>query len=86
MLLVLALALRKPMAGAWGMPLVAIIGVYALAKVLEMEDHAVYALTQGVISGHSLKHLVAACAAIPVLFVMHNGGRVRQPARGMARA
>ncbi|HYP70910.1 MAG TPA: hypothetical protein VEP93_08480, partial [Variovorax sp.] len=43
------------------------IAAYALAKVLEMADGAVYELTLHLVSGHSLKHVVAALAALPVL-------------------
>ena len=38
------------------------LGFYALAKVAEIYDPAIYAATGNVISGHSLKHLVAAAA------------------------
>ncbi|OYU45284.1 MAG: hypothetical protein CFE44_08350 [Burkholderiales bacterium PBB4] len=84
MLLVLVLATQKPVPGAWNIPLAAIIAVYALAKLLELGDHTVFAWTGGQISGHSLKHIVAAWAALPVLFVMHNGARVRKPALSLA--
>lgn len=71
----LALCARLP--GAWGVSVVAVVLIYALAKVFELADHAVFAWTQdwlGLgISGHSLKHVVAALAAVPVLRVMHNG-------------
>jgi len=72
MLLVLALALRKPVAGGWGLPLLAVVALYTLAKLLELGDHAVFAWTSGVVSGHSLKHVAAALAAWPVIAVMHN--------------
>lgn len=38
------------------------IGLYALAKVFELEDHALFN-TLGIVSGHTLKHLLAAAAA-----------------------
>lgn len=38
------------------------LGAYVAAKILEFEDGAVYALG-GLLSGHSLKHLLAALAA-----------------------
>jgi hypothetical protein len=67
MALVLWLATRQPMPGAlvvrWG----AVILIYAAAKVLELADHAVYDLTAHLISGHSLKHIVASFAAWPVI-------------------
>lgn len=47
----------------WG----AVVGLYALAKLLEVGDHAVWSLTAGLVSGHSLKHLVAALALLPVI-------------------
>ena len=62
----------KPIPAAWGIPLAAVIALYALAKVLEMADHSVFELTHHLVSGHSLKHGVAALAAWPVIWVMHN--------------
>ncbi len=71
---------RKPIAGAWGIPLAAVVALYALAKVLELGDHQMFEWTRGLVSGHSLKHAVAALAAWPVIEVMHNHARNR-PAR-----
>ncbi|MES2879920.1 MAG: hypothetical protein V4713_16020 [Pseudomonadota bacterium] len=75
MLLILLLAACKPVSGAWGLPLGAVMGLYALAKLLELGDHAVFAWTQGLVSGHSLKHAVAALVAWPVIAVMHNAAQ-----------
>jgi len=72
MLLVLALVARQPTPGGPGVPLMAVVALYALAKVLELGDQAVFAWTSGLVSGHSLKHLAAALAAWPVMAVMHN--------------
>lgn len=47
----------------WGV----VILIYALAKVFELADHAVYDLTAHLVSGHSLKHIVASFAAWPVI-------------------
>ena len=66
MLLVpLALLLRLPAvqpactpAGAWW----SVLGLYAAAKAMEAADHAVLVAT-GMISGHTLKHLLAAAGA-----------------------
>ncbi|MGR4870632.1 hypothetical protein ACIPRI_17435 [Variovorax sp. LARHSF232] len=68
--LVLGMALLRPLCdGTRSMQLKLgwIIAAYALAKLFEMADGAVFEATQHLISGHSLKHLVAALAAIPVL-------------------
>jgi hypothetical protein len=48
---------------------------YAAAKVVEMLDHEIFDLTQGVASGHNLKHLFAAGGAAWVLRMLS----LRQP-------
>jgi hypothetical protein len=67
MALILWLATRRPLNGAlairWGM----VILIYACAKILELADHAVYDLSSQIVSGHSLKHMVASFAAWPVV-------------------
>ena len=45
------------------------IGLYALAKATENEDMGIFTLTGHIVSGHTLKHLLAA-GAIFALFVM----------------
>ena len=60
-------ACHRPVAGAIGVHLGALIALYALAKALEMGDAAVFQATGEWISGHSLKHVAAALAAWPVL-------------------
>jgi hypothetical protein len=67
MVLVLGLALLRPAPGAMGLKLGAVICFYGVAKLLELGDHWIFEATGEVVSGHTLKHLVAACAAWPVL-------------------
>ena len=70
MALVLWMASMRAVSGGtrrMQLKLVWIIAAYALAKVLELADGAVYELTQHLVSGHSLKHVAAALAALPVL-------------------
>ena len=86
MVLIVVLALRPPVGGAWGIPLAAVIAWYVLAKLLELGDHAVFAATQGWVSGHSLKHVFAAMAAWPVIALMHNGAHARPEQHGAVRA
>lgn len=50
---------REPAAERWGFGLA--IALYAAAKVFELQDHAVLEFTGGV-SGHTVKHLLAAAA------------------------
>lgn len=67
MLLVAALAFAPVRPGCPPLSLVAVIGWYALAKLLELGDQAVFGWTGGGVSGHSLKHVAAALAAWPVI-------------------
>lgn len=65
--LVLWVATRPPVPGALGVSWVGLIALYAVAKLLEVGDEAVFHATGEWVSGHSLKHVVAACAALPIL-------------------
>jgi hypothetical protein len=51
-----------------------VIGLYVAARLAEVFDRAIYALG-GILSGHTLKHLLAALAAVWVLRMI----RLRQP-------
>ena len=75
--LVLWLAALRPVPGSVGLGLWAVIGCYALAKVFELADHAVFDLMGQLVAGHTLKHVVAAGAAGPVLRM---AGRLRRDA------
>ena len=61
------MAALKPLPATLAVRWSLVVAVYVIAKLLEMADHQVYELTSHVISGHSLKHVVASCAAWPVL-------------------
>jgi hypothetical protein len=39
-----------------------VAGLYALAKLAEHFDRAIFAATGNIVSGHTLKHLLAAAA------------------------
>ena len=67
MLVVLALACLPRRDGALALRLGAVMALYALAKLFEGADHWVFAATAQAVSGHSLKHVLAAGAAWPVL-------------------
>lgn len=85
LLLLLALAAVAPKArtdgGVGGLPLLGVVAIYGLAKVFELADHAVFDLTQGWVSGHTLKHVVAACVVFPLMRGLGGGaataGRMR---------
>jgi hypothetical protein len=61
------LAVLRPRYWALDIRWLLVIAAYASAKVLEMGDHEVYRLTGEWVSGHTLKHLLAALAAGPVI-------------------
>ncbi len=65
--LVVWAATRSPVQGALGVSLAGLIALYAVAKLLEFGDEAVFRATGEWVSGHSLKHVAAACAALPIL-------------------
>lgn len=75
MVLVLTLALLRPVRGAIGLRLGWVIFFYALAKLFELSDRAIYEATHHLLAGHSLKHLTAALAALPVLHALQAMGR-----------
>lgn len=60
-------ALRGPLPTALGVSLGSVIVLYALAKLLELGDGFIFETTGQAVAGHSLKHLAAALAAVPVI-------------------
>lgn len=80
MALLLAQLFLKPLPGALAVRWGAVIGIYVVAKGLEVADHAVFELTGHFVSGHSLKHLVAALAVWPVIQALRPlGQRAARP-------
>ena len=71
MLLIAVLAVGQPLKGVWGLQLLPVVIFYTLAKLFELGDHQVFEWTDGMISGHSLKHIVAAFAAWPVIAAIY---------------
>lgn len=67
MAMVVWFAFVQPLPGALAVRWGAVITIYGLAKLLELADHQIYDLTSHLVSGHSLKHVVASFAAWPVL-------------------
>lgn len=78
MAMLVLLALQPTRAGTLPVTLVPVLLAYILAKLLEMNDHLVFELTGQWISGHTLKHVVAALAAGPVILVLHRVARSRR--------
>ena len=71
MLLIAAVAVCRPVNDSWSLPLLPVVIFYAAAKLCELGDHQVFEWTGEMISGHSLKHIVAAFAAWPVIAAIY---------------
>jgi hypothetical protein len=73
MAVVLWAAAQPRQDGALGIRWGVLIAIYALAKLLEQGDEAVFIASHEIISGHSLKHIAASLAALPVISALrHN--------------
>ena len=86
MLLVLAMCRPVAQTSAVALPsttvaLLPVVLVYTLSKFLELADQPIFELTHQSVSGHSLKHAVAALAAWPVIRFMHNQNKAPEPKR-----
>lgn len=66
----------------WGWVLLA----YALAKLLEVGDHVVFHASGELLSGHALKHIVAAFAAAPVIAALAVPARRQNGAQPVVHA
>lgn len=73
-----ALTLREG-SGRWTFksPWLALVGFYVLAKGLEMQDEQIFLWTHQLIAGHTLKHLAAACALMPLALSITGCGKMR---------
>lgn len=67
MLLLLLLAPCRPRGDGYGFRLGACLLWYAAAKLCELWDGALFDISAGVLSGHSVKHVLAALAVLPLL-------------------
>lgn len=64
-----------PATGMLGLPWGWLLLAYLIAKILETSDQAIWAVTNGLISGHPLKHVVAALGVVPILHALRQGPR-----------
>lgn len=69
LLLLAALLWREPGGPRWGW----VLAIYISAKVLEVYDAQIYAMTGHLVAGHALKHLVAAGTALAVILPLCPG-------------
>jgi hypothetical protein len=74
MALLVGMAAMRSRAGTPVVSWLAVIGIYALAKGCEIADAAIFEASHHFVSGHTLKHVLAALAALPVIAALrwHN--------------
>jgi thiamine transporter ThiT len=75
MAVVLWAATQRAQSGAIGIRWTVLIAIYVVAKLLELGDEAVFHASQEVISGHSLKHMAASLAALPVILALRHNAK-----------
>jgi hypothetical protein len=56
------------------------LAIYVLAKLAEYFDHALFGLTDEIVSGHSLKHLLAATALMVIYWMLRRRSRPAESA------
>jgi hypothetical protein len=71
---ILVMALRFPSRYTRGSDILAVVAIYAAAKVTEVLDAPIFALGQ-VVSGHTLKHLIAGLAVYCLLRMLRRRTR-----------
>lgn len=69
-----------PAAGMLGLPWGWLLLAYLFAKGFEILDRAIWTLTDGLFSGHPLKHVAAALGIVPILHALRGGPGRRPPA------
>ncbi len=69
-LLIVWISLRFPSRYTRGNDVYQVIALYAIAKLAEMLDGQIFVWTDGWISGHTLKHLIAAYAAYRIVQIL----------------
>jgi len=67
MLLIPLLLRLYPPRYSKGRDILTVIGLYILALLCDRNDHPIFTLTNGAISGHTIKHLLAALAVLWVV-------------------
>ncbi len=69
-LLIVWISLRFPSRYSHGNDVYQVIALYAIAKVSEMLDEPIFIWTDSWVSGHTLKHLIAAYAAYRIVEIL----------------
>ncbi|MBP6562738.1 MAG: hypothetical protein KA214_04600 [Neisseriaceae bacterium] len=75
MVLIMGLAMLPAVSTRHRISLAAVMACYGVAKLCELGDHQLFALTQGWVSGHTLKHLWSAAAGLPLVWALRRQRR-----------
>jgi thiamine transporter ThiT len=75
MAVILWAAAQRLHVGAIGIRWTVLIAIYGVAKLLELSDAVVFHATQEMVSGHSLKHIAASLAALPVIHALRHNAK-----------
>lgn len=84
--IVLVLATTRVRPGALDVRWSLVLLAYAVAKWLEVNDHAIFEASGELLSGHTLKHVLAAAAAWPVIAAVNGPVRRQNGPRAPAHA
>ncbi|HSW19139.1 MAG TPA: hypothetical protein VLJ86_18110 [Ramlibacter sp.] len=84
-LLLLALAMRAVRPGSQPVQWLLVLLAYALAKLFEANDHAIYEASGQLLSGHTLKHVAAAFAGLPLIAALSPAPRRHNAWKSAAR-
>ncbi len=63
--------LYKDLTPRWNLAWWQIVLIYALAKAAEMSDYALWQASLHILSGHNIKHIIAAFAVLPMLRTLY---------------
>lgn len=85
MLLLVLLACCRPLPDGYGFKLGACVTWYALAKLAELGDDSLFHLSGEFLSGHTVKHLLASLAVLPLLLPLARSGAIASGATGRHR-
>jgi thiamine transporter ThiT len=81
MAVVLWAAMQPAQGSALGIRWSGLIAIYMAAKLFELGDEAVFQATDELVSGHSLKHIVASLAALPVINALRHNAKYIKPSQ-----
>ncbi len=59
--------------------LLAALGMYGLAKISELYDAGIFVLSQGIVSGHTIKHVLSAAGCVFIVIMLQERKLLETP-------